>query len=115
MQVRLTTHGRKTGRSRTVTLYAFETPDGALIITGSRGGSARDPRWALNLREHPRATVKVGREERDVTAREVSRAERRRLWTLVTREFPLYETYQRRTKRVIPLFVLEDRSAQPRS
>jgi hypothetical protein len=26
----------------------------------------------------------------------------------VTKEFPLYETYQRRTKRVIPLFVLDE-------
>jgi deazaflavin-dependent oxidoreductase (nitroreductase family) len=108
MQVRLTTTGRQTGRARTVTLYAFETPDGALVITGSRGGKAHDPRWALNLREHPGATVTVGREAREVTAREVSGKERERLWELVVKEFPLYETYQRRTKRVIPLFVLEE-------
>ena len=111
MQVRLTTTGRQTGKERTVTLYAFETPTGALVITGSRGGKAHDPRWALNLRDHPDATVKVGREERAVRAREVSGKERERLWTLVTGEFPLYETYQRRTKRVIPLFVLEERAA----
>ena len=112
MQVRLTTTGRQTGRARTVTLYAFETPDGALVVTGSRGGKAHDPRWALNLREHPEATVTIRREERPVVAREVAGAERERLWALVTREFPLYETYQRRTRRVIPLFVLEDRRAR---
>jgi deazaflavin-dependent oxidoreductase (nitroreductase family) len=111
MQVRLTTTGRHTGTARAVTLYAFETPDGSLVVTGSRGGAAHDPRWALNLRENPEATVKVGREERAVTAREVSGEERERLWTLVTGAFPLYETYQRRTKRVIPLFVLEERAA----
>jgi deazaflavin-dependent oxidoreductase (nitroreductase family) len=107
MQVRLTTTGRHTGTPRTVTLYAFESPDGALVITGSRGGKAHDPAWAHNLRAVPRATVKVGREERSVLAREVSSKERERLWALVTGEFPLYETYQRRTARVIPLFVLE--------
>ena len=112
MQVRLTTTGRQSGKARAVTLYAFETPDGALVITGSRGGAAHDPRWALNLRERPQATVKVGREERSVRAREVSGKERERLWALVTGEFPPYETYQRRTKRVIPLFVLEDRPAR---
>ena len=111
MQVQLTTTGRRTGRARRVTLYAFETPDGALVVTGSRGGKAHDPRWALNLRDHAQATVKVGREERAVKAREVSGKERERLWALVTGEFPLYETYQRRTKRVIPLFVLEERAA----
>jgi deazaflavin-dependent oxidoreductase (nitroreductase family) len=109
MQVRLTTTGRQTREPRTVTLYAFEASDGALVITGSRGGKAHDPAWALNLRADPNATVKVGREERPVVAREVSGKEREKLWALVTDAFPLYETYQRRTKRTIPLFVLEER------
>jgi deazaflavin-dependent oxidoreductase (nitroreductase family) len=78
-----------------------------LVVTGSRGGKAHDPAWAHNLRAEPRATVKIGREERSVLAREVSGKERERLWALVTRELPLYETYQRRTTRVILLFVLE--------
>jgi F420H(2)-dependent quinone reductase len=112
MQVRITTTGRQTGTQRTVTLYAFETPEGALVITASRGGSARNPAWVHNLRAEPLATVKVGGAERSVVAREVSGTERDRLWALVTEAFPLYETYQRRTKRLIPLFVLED---QPRS
>ena len=108
MQVRLTTTGRQTGKARTVVLYAFETPDGALVITASRGGSARNPAWVHNLRAEPRATVKVGGEERSVVAYEAADTERDRLWALVTEAFPLYETYQRRTKRLIPLFVLED-------
>ncbi len=109
MQVRLTTTGRKSGELRTVTLYAYENADGALVITGSLGGSAHHPAWVHNLRAEPRATVTVGREERSVVAREVAGTERETLWALVTREFPLYETYQRRTKRLIPLFVLEVR------
>ena len=107
MQVRLTTTGRHSGEPRTVTLYAFETPEGAIVITGSWGGKAQDPAWVHNLRANQEATVKVGREERSVVAREVAGKEREKLWALVTREFPLYETYQRRTKRLIPLFVLE--------
>ena len=108
MQVRLTTTGRQTGVPRTVTLYAFETPEGALVITASRGGSARNPAWVHNLRAEPRATVKVGGEERSVVAREVAGSERNRLWAVVAEAFPLYTTYQRRTTRLIPLFVLED-------
>lgn len=107
MQVRLTTTGRRSGEPRTVTLYGYETPEGALVITGSWGGKARDPAWAHNLRANPNATVGVGREERPVVAREVVGKERETLWALVTREFSLYESYQRRTKRLIPLFVLE--------
>jgi deazaflavin-dependent oxidoreductase (nitroreductase family) len=109
MQIRLTTTGRQTGKARTVPLYAFEAPNGALIITGSWGGKARHPAWVHNLRANPQATVVVGREEQSVTAREASGEERDRLWRLVTEAFPLYQTYQQRTTRLIPLFVLEER------
>jgi len=105
VQVKLTTTGRRSGQPRQVTLYAY--PDGDhLVIVGSWGGKARDPAWAGNLRAEPRASVQIGREERAVRAREVSGAERERLWELVCTAFPLYRTYQRRTPRSIPLFVL---------
>ena len=94
-----------------VTLYAFRDSRGRSWSPARGGGKAHDPRWALNLRDHPEATVKVGPGERAVRAREVSGRERERLWKARDREFPLYETYQRRTKRVIPLFVLEERAA----
>jgi deazaflavin-dependent oxidoreductase (nitroreductase family) len=108
MKVTLTTTGRKTGTSREVSLYAFEDED-RLIIVGSRGGAAKDPAWAANLRAEPRATVRRGKTVQNVRAREVDGAadERDRLWRLVSEAFPLYETYQRRTTRTIPLFVLE--------
>ena len=105
-QVRVTTTGRRSGDARAVTLYAFDDGE-RLVIVGSRGGAARDPAWAANLRDEPNAMVKVGREERAVRATEVNGPERDRLWELVCADFPLYATYQRRTKRVIPLFVLE--------
>jgi deazaflavin-dependent oxidoreductase (nitroreductase family) len=50
--------------------------------------------------------VRRGRQTIPVEAREVDGQERERLWHLVVDRFPLYETYQRRTKRRIPLFVL---------
>jgi hypothetical protein len=40
-------------------------------------------------------------------AREVEGAERALLWALVTAQFPLYQSYQSSTDRLIPLFVLE--------
>lgn len=106
VNVFLTTTGRRSGQAREVPLYAW--PDGdRLVIVGSKGGAATDPAWAHNLRAAPMATVKVGRELRSVRAVEVSGEERDRLWELVCAAFPLYATYQRRTKRTIPLFVLE--------
>ena len=106
MNVFLTTTGRRSGQAREIPLYAW--PDGdRLVVVGSKGGAATDPAWAHNLRAEPMATVKVGREVRPVHAIEVSGNERDRLWDLVCAEFPLYATYQRRTKRTIPLFALE--------
>ncbi len=78
-----------------------------MVIVGSRGGSAKDPAWATNLRALPRATVRLDDEEWTVRAYEVQGEERDRLWELVCAGFPLYETYRRRTTRTIPLFVLE--------
>jgi F420H(2)-dependent quinone reductase len=106
MTITLTTTGRRSGRRREVTLYAW--PDGdRLVVVGSWGGAAKDPAWVANLRADPRATVKRGREESSVRAKEAKGRERERLWDLVTDAFPLYASYQRRTSRTIPLFVLE--------
>jgi deazaflavin-dependent oxidoreductase (nitroreductase family) len=100
------TMGRHSGMPREATLYAF--PDGdALVVTGSKGGAANDPAWALNLRADPMARVRRGRQEYDVRAREATGDERARLWRLVCQQFPMYKAYQRRTVRQFPVFVLE--------
>ena len=103
----LTTRGARSGKDRTCELYAF--PDGdRLLIVGSRGGSARHPGWAYNLEARPVATVQHGAVTKEMTAREVTDAgERERLWALAVEHFPLYVSYQARTKRLIRLFVLE--------
>ena len=108
MNATLTTTGRTTGKQRSVPLYAFADGDN-LVIVGSWAGNPADPAWVANLRADPNATIRVGRKEQKVRAREVPvpSPERDRLWALVSNAFGYYETYQRRTKRVIPLFVLE--------
>jgi deazaflavin-dependent oxidoreductase (nitroreductase family) len=106
MQITITTTGARTSRARTATLYAWEDGD-RLVIVGSRGGAVRNPAWVHNLRAEPRVAVRRGKESKDMVAREVTDAdERERLWHVVER-FPLYATYQLRTKRRIPVFVLE--------
>lgn len=105
-QIRLIATGRRSGTAREVTLYAFDDGD-RLVIVGSRGGSAKDPAWAANLRAEPVARVRLGSEVREVRAREVDGPERDRLWELVVKDFPMYSYYERKTKRLIPLFTLE--------
>ena len=106
--IRLTTRGRRSGQPRDATLYAFEDAD-RLVVVASVGGAARDPAWAHNLRADPRATVRRGGASEEVVATEVDGPERVRLWALVATEFPLYRTYQARTQRRIPIFVLSPR------
>ena len=62
-QVTLIATGRRSGTPRAVILYAFDDGEN-LVIVGSRGGSAKDPAWAANLRDEPLATVRIGREDR---------------------------------------------------
>jgi len=104
--ITLTTTGAKTGKRRSAELYAFEDGD-RLVVVGSRGGAARNPAWVHNLRAHPEVSVKRGREVTGVRAAEVTGGqERDRLWDLVVEAFPLYASYQKRTRRTIPLFTL---------
>ncbi len=113
IQVKLTTTGAKSGERRLVTLYAWKDGEDSddLILVGSWGGAARHPAWVHNLRANPRATVKVALEVWEADAVEVTdRAERARLWELVVERFPNYATYQGRTTREIPLFILRPAS-----
>jgi deazaflavin-dependent oxidoreductase (nitroreductase family) len=111
--IRLVTTGRQTGQTREATLYAFADGDD-LVIVGSRGGAAHDPAWAENLRAQPRATVRHGSTTRPVVAEEADGAERERLWELVAGAFPTYRSFQKRTARRIPLFVLKAEAAERR-
>ena len=104
--ITLTATGRKSGKARAVTLYAYPDDD-RLVIVGSRGGSAHDPDWVGNLRADPNATVRVDGKTREVRARAASGSERARLWDLVCEAFPLYRSYQRKTSREFPILVLE--------
>lgn len=106
MTITLTTTGRRSGAPQEVTVNAILDGD-ALVVTGSKGGAANDPAWVLNLRAYPMVRVGRGREESDVRAREATGEDRARLWRLVCQEFPIYETYQRRTTRLFPIFILE--------
>lgn len=106
MRITLTTTGAVTGQSRSVTLYAWEDGE-RLVIVGSLGGAAHNPAWVHNLRADPHASVRTLATTTSMLAHEVTdAAERSRLWQLVVDRFPLYATYQRRTKRQIPLFTL---------
>jgi deazaflavin-dependent oxidoreductase (nitroreductase family) len=104
-RIKLTTTGRLTGQLRDVRLYAY--PDGeGLVVIGSSNGGDRDPGWVHNLRALPKGTVLDGKRATLVSAEEVAGADHDRLWRLACEDFPYYDTYQRKTTRRIPVFVL---------
>ena len=77
------------------------------LVVASIGGSARHPAWYLNLTEHPEVEVQVGPERFTATARTATPEEKPRLWSLMTSIYPAYEGFQRKTRRDIPVVILE--------
>jgi F420H(2)-dependent quinone reductase len=100
--------GAKSGTRRTSPLVY--TRDGnQLVLVASKGGHPRHPAWYHNLVANPETTVQVGSERRAVRAREARPEERGRLWQMVVDTYGGFADYQERTKRQIPLIVLEPR------
>jgi F420H(2)-dependent quinone reductase len=101
----LTTIGRKTGRKRTTPVLYLK--DGNRIaLVASNGGRDRDPSWWNNLRHNPLAEVQIKRENWTARAEKASSFEKPRLWSMLTKMYPSYDEYQRKTKREIPVVVL---------
>jgi deazaflavin-dependent oxidoreductase (nitroreductase family) len=104
----LTTTGRRSGRPRRVMLTSPVREGGATVIVASRGGDDRHPAWFCNLRDRPDVQVAVaGGPRRPMRARVATRQERAALWPRVTAAHPRYAGYQARTRREIPLVLLE--------
>lgn len=99
--------GRKSGKERTAPLiYGRDGDD--VVIVASKGGHRKHPAWLLNLRANPQASVQIWDEKWPVQAREAEEdEERERLWSLMAEIWPAYDSYQAKTKRQIPIMVLE--------
>lgn len=105
--------GRKTGKRRTSPLIYGMDGD-RVVIVASFGGARRDPVWWPNLKAHPRTTVQIGSERRNVVARQATPEEKARIWPRMVEIYPPYADYQRRTERDIPVVLLEPAGAAER-
>jgi F420H(2)-dependent quinone reductase len=79
------------------------------VLVASKGGHPRNPAWYHNLRAHPDTEVQIGSERRLVRARVATPEERKRLWPKAVATYGGYAGYQQRTRREIPLVILEPR------
>lgn len=103
----LTTTGRRSGQPRTTPLLYVPDGDG-YVVAGSNWGQPRHPAWAINLCANPRATATVDGRRTAVRASRAAGPERERLWRLLVRTWPAYESYQQRADgRQILVFRLE--------
>ena len=102
----LTTRGRRSGKIRHAPLLYVDN-DGSYLIVGSKGGLPTHPLWYLNLEADPVCEIRVGRLHTRARARTLTGEERERLWQKVTARHPVFEKYQARAPRRIPLILLE--------
>jgi deazaflavin-dependent oxidoreductase (nitroreductase family) len=108
----MTTRGRRTGLLRRVALYYGRDGD-RYVLVASNAGAPVDPLWYRNLLADPRVVLQVGPEVFEASARPATAAERARLWQLMVAVFPYYDGYQGRTRREIPVVVVERVGARP--
>jgi deazaflavin-dependent oxidoreductase (nitroreductase family) len=102
----LTTRGRRTGEARRNALIYGRRGDDYLVV-GSKGGAPKPPAWYVNLQADPEVEVQVLGDRFRARARTATPEERAALWPTMTREWPAYDEYQKRTSREIPIVILE--------
>lgn len=105
----LTTVGRRSGRPRSVALFAvpMAEPAGSWAIIGSRGGSGEIPAWYRNLVERPRVAVQVRRDRFEARAREVFDLEYEAIFERAAAAYAGYRLYREEAGHHIPIVVLE--------
>ncbi|MFI6018121.1 nitroreductase family deazaflavin-dependent oxidoreductase [Streptomyces sp. NPDC051287] len=102
----LTTLGVKSGKIRKTPLMRVEH-DGKYAVVASQGGAPKNPVWYYNVKSQPLVELQDGPARQDMTAREITGAEKDEWWDRAVAAYPPYADYQKKTDREIPVFVLE--------
>lgn len=102
----LTTRGRKSGKLRRTALIYGQDGDRYLLVA-SNGGARTHPCWYVNLVEHPEVGLQVGADKFAALARTATAEEKPRLWQLMASILPQYDSYQKGTRRDIPVVIVE--------
>jgi deazaflavin-dependent oxidoreductase (nitroreductase family) len=102
----VTMRGNKSGNVRKIALMRVEHK-GEYALIGSKGGAPKHPVWYYNLKANPNEVLlQDGAEPFEVTVRELEPgAERDEWWERSVKAFPNYAEYQKRTERLIPVFI----------
>jgi deazaflavin-dependent oxidoreductase (nitroreductase family) len=101
----LTSVGAKSGKLRKIPLMRVES-DGEYAVVASLGGAPQHPVWYYNLTANPHVELQDGPVKKDYLARELEGAEREAWWERAVAAWPDYAEYQKKTTRILPVFVL---------
>ena len=107
----VTSVGAKSGKLRKTPLMRVEH-NGEYAAVASLGGAPKHPVCYYNLTSNPHVEVQDGTVTRDYLAREVSGDEKAVWWERAVAAFPNYASYQEKTTREIPVFVLAPVAAE---
>ncbi len=100
----ITSLGASTGKIRKFALMRVEH-EGEYALVASMGGAPNNPGWYHNLVAEPQVMIQDGPEPRDFTTHIAEGDERARWWQRAVEVFPTYADYERKTDRVIPVFI----------
>lgn len=87
----------------------YQAVGDGFAVFASKAGADTNPDWYHNLVAHPEASVEVGTDTVDVTARVLGADEREPIWETQKRRYQGFADYETKTDRVIPVVMLDRR------
>ncbi|TDO52124.1 deazaflavin-dependent oxidoreductase (nitroreductase family) [Kribbella sp. VKM Ac-2571] len=102
-------YGRRSGQEYVApTMYLADDNDPDLIyVFASKGGAPTNPEWYRNLTAAGKGTVERGTETYEVIVKEVTGADRDRIYAEQARRYPGFADYERSTAGIRTIPVLE--------
>ncbi|MBO9522157.1 MAG: nitroreductase family deazaflavin-dependent oxidoreductase [Nocardioidaceae bacterium] len=105
----ITSVGAKSGHLRKNPVMRVER-DGQYVAIASKGGAPDQPEWYYNFLAHPEVELQDGPEKKTYDVRLLSGDERADWWEHAVRTWDTYASYQTKTDREIPVFLLTPQS-----
>ncbi len=102
----ITSVGAKSGKLRKNPVMRVEK-DGVYAAIASKGGAPENPSWYANFVAHPVVDLQDGPEPKSYAVRVAEGEERQQWWDHAVATWPTYASYQEKTDREIPVFLLE--------
>ncbi|MFF3677557.1 nitroreductase family deazaflavin-dependent oxidoreductase [Streptomyces sp. NPDC002120] len=101
--------GRKSGQEHVSPMMYLphDTAQDTVYVFGSKGGAPTDPDWYRNLTAAGEGTIERGTATYQVTVRELTGAERDRIYAEQARRYPGFAEYERKTDGIRTIPVLE--------